>query len=63
MDVNASAIAAQTAMARSNAALGFVKNNADTEAAIANVLTQAVAEGNAAASASGGRGSIVDISV
>jgi hypothetical protein len=61
MDVNASAIAAQTAIARSNASLGFIKNNADTEAAIADVVSQAADQG--AAAASGGRGSIVDISV
>lgn len=60
MDINASAIAAQTAIARQNAALGFVKNNADTEAAIADVITQAAEQGAAAA---GGRGGIVDISV
>jgi len=60
MDVNASAIAAQAAIARQNTTLSFVKDNANTEAQIANVLTQAAEQG---AAASGGRGSIVDISV
>ncbi len=59
MDINASAIAAQTAIARQNASLGFVKSNATADQQIANLLTSA-AEGAQVAS-SGGRGSIVDI--
>lgn len=61
MDINASAIGAQLAQARANATLGFVKDNADTQSQIADVVSQA-AEGGAAAAASG-KGSIVDITV
>ena len=61
MDVNASVIAAQTSMARQNAALGFIKSNAENQSQIANVVAEAADQG--AAAASGGRGSIVNISV
>lgn len=60
MDVNASSIAMQTAVARQNAAMGFIKQNIDAQGQMANILTQAAEQG--AAAASGGRGNIVDIS-
>jgi hypothetical protein len=61
MDISSSAAAVQTAVARTNATQSFIKNNADSQAAIADVVSQAAEQG--AAAASGGRGSIVDISV
>lgn len=62
MSIQASGVAAQTALARQDAALGFVKKNASADQQIANVLSSA-AEGAAKSAPSGGRGSIVDITV
>jgi hypothetical protein len=61
MNVNANVAAAQTALARQDAALGFVKQNADAASQISNVLAEGAE--NASQAASGGRGSIVNILV
>ena len=61
MDINSSAIAAQTAQARQNASLGFVKDNASSEAKISQALTESAETG--ASLASSGKGSIIDITV
>jgi hypothetical protein len=61
MDINASAVGAQLAQARANASLGFVKDSAQTDAQIANVVAEAAESGNAAATS--GKGSLVDITV
>lgn len=59
MDIASTAIAAQLAMTRQNAAMGMIKANANADKAMADMLMQTIES----APTSGGRGSIVNITV
>lgn len=59
MDIAASTIVAQLAQTRQNAAMGMIKANANADKAVADMLMQTIEN----APTSGGRGSIVNITV
>jgi hypothetical protein len=59
MDISTAAIAAQLATTRQNAAMGMIKSNANADKAIADMLMQTIEN----APTSGGRGSLVNITV